>query len=70
MIAVKNNKIHNKTLWKQYKTAEKIREVYGIENVYYKPYSTKYRYVYLKDKKYKNELIYKQVSYPKPQVNG
>lgn len=69
VIAIKNNKIHNKTLWKQYKTAAKIKEVFGAENVYYKPYSTKYRYVYLKDKRYKNQLIYSSVPYPKTRSN-
>lgn len=69
VIAIKNNKIHNKTLWKQYKTASKIKEVFGAENVYYKPYSTKYRYVYLKDKRYKNQLIYDVVPYPKTSSN-
>lgn len=65
VIAIKNNKIHNKTLWKQYKTASKIREVFGDENVYYKPYVTKYRYVYIKEKTYKNQLIYTTEQYPK-----
>lgn len=65
VIAIKNNKIHNKTLWKQYKTAKRIREVFGDENVYYKPYATKYRYVYIKENKYKDQLIYKIEPYPK-----
>lgn len=66
VIAIKNNKIHNKTLWKQYKTAEKIKEVFGANNVYYKSYATKYRYVYIKDKKYLKDLIYPKKAYPKP----
>jgi hypothetical protein len=65
VIAIKNNNIHNKTLWKQYKTAERIREVFGIENVYYKPYSTKYRYVYLKEKRFSMDLKYDIAPYPK-----
>ena len=65
VIAIKNNKIHNKTLWKQYKTAEKIREVFGSENVYYKPYATKHRYVYIKHDSYKKQLIYDIEPYPK-----
>ena len=70
VIAIKNNKIHNKTLWKQYKTAEKIREVFGAENVYYKPYATKYRYVYIKENKYKDQLIYGIEKYPKKGMEG
>ena len=71
VIAIKGNKIHNKTLWKQYKTAKRIREVFGDENVYYKPYITKLRYVYFNcSKKRKKELlskmIYKIEPYPKP----
>ena len=71
VIAIKGNKIHNKTLWKQYKTAKRIREVFGDENVYYKPYITKLRYVYFNcTKKRKKELlskmIYKIEPYPKP----
>lgn len=71
VIAIKGSKIHNKTLWKQYKTAKKIREIFGDENVYYKPYITKLRYVYFNcSKKRKNELlgklIYKIEPYPKP----
>ena len=69
VIAIKNNKIHNKTLWKQYKTATKIKEVYGAENVYYKPYATKYRYVYIKNKEYLKELIYPIVAYPKRNID-
>ena len=65
VISIKNNNIHNKTLWKQYKTAKKIREVFGDENVYYKEYVTKHRYVYFKNKKLINKLIYKSESYPK-----
>jgi len=64
VISIKNNNIHNKTLWTQYKTASKIREVFGAENVYYKPYSTKYRYVYIKDKKIKDQLRYEIQPYP------
>ncbi len=74
VIAIKGNKIHNKTLWKQYKTAKRIREVFGDENVYYKPYITKLRYVYFNcPKKRKEELlskmIYKVECYPKKVVN-
>ena len=70
VIAIKGNKIHNKTLWKQYKTAKKIREVFGDENVYYKPYITKLRYVYLNcNKRRKRELLDKLIydieQYPK-----
>jgi hypothetical protein len=71
VIAIKGNNIHNKTLWKQYKTAKKIREVFGSENVYYKPYITKFRYVYFNcSKKRKKELLNKMIydieQYPKP----
>jgi hypothetical protein len=65
VIAIKGSNIHNKTLWKQYKTAQKIREVFGSENVYYKEYVTKHRYIYFKDNKLKRELIYKVLPYPK-----
>lgn len=65
VIAIKNNPIHNKTLWKQYKTASRIREVFGSENVYYKPYNTKYRYVYFRDRKYMKTMIYEKIEYPK-----
>lgn len=68
VIAIRNNKIHNKTLWKQYKTADRIREVFGAENVYYKPYITKLRYVYfnVKNKKpFMDHLIYSILPYPK-----
>lgn len=65
VISIRNNNIHNKTLWKQYKTAKKIKEVFGEENVYYKPYSTKYRYVYIKNKKYIKKLKYGIMLYPK-----
>lgn len=65
VISIRNNNIHNKTLWKQYKTAKKIKEVFGAENVYYKPYSTKYRYVYIKEKKYRERLKYAPCEYPK-----
>ena len=74
VIAIKNNNIHNKTLWKQYKTASKIREVFGEENVYYKPYITKLRYVYLNCKpKRKKELLeklkYEILPYPKLSID-
>jgi hypothetical protein len=62
VIAIRGNKIHNKTLWKQYKTAKKIREVFGDENVYYKEYFTKLRYVYFNcHKNRKKELIIKMI---------
>lgn len=71
VIAIKGNKIHNKTLWKQYKTAKKIREVFGDGNVYYKPYVTKLRYVYFncsknRKKELLEKMIYKIEPYPKP----
>lgn len=65
VISIRNNNIHNKTLWKQYKTAKRIKEVFGEENVYYKPYATKYRYVFLKDKKYREKLKYNIIEYPR-----
>ena len=69
VIAIKGSKIHNKTLWKQYGTADKIREAYG-DRVYYKEYQTKLRYVFLNVKKYrKKELLealrYTPMPYPK-----
>lgn len=71
VIAIRNNNIHNKTLWKQYKTADKIREIFGKENVYYKPYITKLRYVYFNTKRDRvsliNKLIYNPLVYPKKQ---
>jgi hypothetical protein len=74
VIAIKGNKIHNKTLWNQYKTAKKIREVFGDENVYYKSYITKLRYVYFNCNKYRKKeliekMIYKVEPYPKVLVN-
>lgn len=74
VIAIRDNKVHNKTLWKQYKTAKKIREVFGEENVYYKPYITKLRYVYLNCNKWRKKellekMIYKVECYPKNVVN-
>ena len=70
VIAIRNNTIHNKTLWKQYKTAKKIREVFGDDNVYYKPYFTKLRYIYFNCNKYRKrelltKMIYKQQIYIK-----
>ena len=70
VIAIKGNKIHNKTLWSEYKTAKRIREVFGSDNVYYKKYNTKYRYAYInsqgkKRKKYIDSFIYKIEKYPK-----
>ena len=64
VIAIRNNKIHNKTLWKEYKTAKRIKEVFGEENVYYKEYNTKHRYVFFnchpkQKKKFESTLIYK-----------
>lgn len=75
VISIKNNNIHNKTLWKQYKTATKIREVFGDENVYYKPYITKLRYVYFNCKpKRKKELFgklkYAVLPYPKLSIDA
>lgn len=71
VIAIRDNKIHNKTLWKQYNTAKKIREVFGDENVYYKPYFTKLRYVYFncsknRKKELISKMIYKVEPYLKP----
>lgn len=65
VISIKNSDIHNKTLWKQYGTAAKIREVFGNENVQYIPYTTKHRYVYIKDVKLLSSLIYDSLPYPK-----
>ncbi len=70
VIAIKNNKIHNKTLWSEYKTAKRIREVFGSDNVYYKEYNTKHRYVYINCHKklrlkYISDLIYSVKKYPK-----
>jgi hypothetical protein len=70
VIAIKNNKIHNKTLWSEYKTAKRIREVFGADNVYYKEYNTKHRYVYINchkklRKEYIDSLIYDVQKYPK-----
>ena len=65
VIAIRGNKIHNKTLWKQYKTANKIREAFGAENVYYKDYITKHRYIFIKKDNIKSDLIYEAQPYPK-----
>lgn len=69
VISIKNSDIHNKTLWKKYGTAAKIREVFGAENVVYVPYVTKHRYVYIKDKKLLSSLIYEILPYPKQNLN-
>lgn len=73
VIAIRDDTIHNKTLWTRYKTANKIREVYG-DRVYYKEYNTKYRYMYIntKNKYFKKELleslIYDIEVYPKKNI--
>ena len=69
VISIKNSKIHNKTLWKQYGTAAKIREVFGAENVEYIPYTTKHRYVYIRDKRLLSSLKYDIMPYPKKSGN-
>ena len=73
VIAIKNNNIHNKTLWAEYKTAERIREVFGADNVFYKKYTPKHRYVFINRHKkqrdiFLNSLIYEIQCYPKGSV--
>lgn len=69
VIAVKNMDIHNHALYSQY-TVQEMRDKFGADNVYYKDYLTKFRYVQFNCDKRKrrelmNSLIYEIQAYPK-----
>lgn len=70
VIAIKDSNIHNKTLWKRYITAGKIREVYG-DRVYYKKYQTKLRYVFITAKNQRKKDLLASLKYsPQPYIKS
>jgi hypothetical protein len=64
VVTIRGDDVHNKTLWKRFGTAKEIREYYGDENVYYKKYIPKLRYVYLTGSKTQKKQMRKALKYP------